>query len=235
MKHWKRFLSCVLAGSLALALALAACGQQSAGGSSAGNQSTDQSADQSREEVSPSAAQSAAGSGADASGTESGAGSGSVLVVYYSATGNTESAANYIAQATGGDLFEITPAQPYTDGDLNWTDENSRVSQEYADESLRDVELTTTQVENWDSYDTVFLGYPIWWGVAAWPVDGFVEANDFTGKTVIPFCTSSSSGLGESGELLAEQAGTGDWQEGQRFRSSASQEDVNAWVESLGL
>ena len=233
MKHWKRFLSCVLAGSLALALA--ACGQQSAGGSSAGNQSTDQSADQSREEVSPSAAQSAAGSGADASGTESGAGSGSVLVVYYSATGNTESAANYIAQATGGDLFEITPAQPYTDGDLNWTDENSRVSQEYADESLRDVELTTTQVENWDSYDTVFIGYPIWWGVAAWPVDGFVAANDFTGKTVIPFCTSSSSGLGESGELLAELAGTGDWQEGQRFRSSAGQEDVDEWVDSLGL
>ena len=233
MKHWKRFLSCVLAGSLALALA--ACGQQSAGGSSAGNQSTDQSADQSREEVSPSAAQSAAGSGADASGTESGAGSGSVLVVYYSATGNTESAANYIAQATGGDLFEITPAQPYTDGDLNWTDENSRVSQEYADESLRNVELTTTEVENWDSYDTVFLGYPIWWGVAAWPVSSFVAANDFTGKTVIPFCTSSSSGLGESGELLAEQAGTGDWQEGQRFRSSASQEDVNEWVDSLGL
>lgn len=231
MKHWKRFLSYVLAGSLALA----ACGQQSAGGSSAGNQSTDQSADQSREEVSPSAAQSAAGSGADASGTESGAGSGRVLVVYYSATGNTENAANYIAQATGGDLFEITPAQPYTDGDLNWTDENSRVSQEYADESLRDVELTTTQVENWDSYDTVFLGYPIWWGVAAWPVDGFVEANDFTGKTVIPFCTSSSSGLGESGELLADLAGTGDWQEGQRFRSSASQEDVNEWVDSLGL
>ena len=231
MKHWKRFLSCVLAGSLAQA----ACGQQSAGGSSAGNQSTDQSADQSREEVSPSAAQSAAGSGADASGTESGAGSGSVLVVYYSATGNTESAANYIAQATGGDLFEITPAQPYTDGDLNWTDENSRVSQEYADESLRNVELTTTEVENWDSYDTVFLGYPIWWGVAAWPVSSFVAANDFTGKTVIPFCTSSSSGLGESGELLAEQAGTGDWQEGQRFRSSASQEDVNEWVDSLGL
>lgn len=233
MKHWKRFLSCVLAGSLALALA--ACGQQSAGGSSAGNQSTDQSADQSREEVSPSAAQSAAGSGADASGTESGAGSGSVLVVYYSATGNTESAANYIAQATGGDLFEITPAQPYTDGDLNWTDENSRVSQEYADESLRNVELTTTEVENWDSYDTVFLGYPIWWGVAAWPVDGFVEANDFTGKTVIPFCTSSSSGLGESGQLLADLAGTGTWLEGERFRSSASQEDVTAWVESLGL
>ncbi len=228
MKHWKRLLSCVLAGSVALALA--ACGQQSAGGSSAGNQSKSQSTDQSREEVSL-AAQSAAGSGADTSGTER----GNVLVVYYSATGNTENAANYIAEATGGDIFEITPAEPYTDDDLNWSDENSRVSREYADESLRDVELTTTQVENWDSYDTVFLGYPIWWGVAAWPVDGFVEANDFTGKTVIPFCTSSSSGLGESGELLAELAGTGNWQEGQRFRSSVSQEDVNEWVDSLGL
>lgn len=228
MKHWKRLLSCVLAGSVALALA--ACGQQSAGGSSAGNQSTSQSTDQSREEVS-SAAQSAADSGADTSGTER----GNVLVVYYSATGNTEGVANYIAEATGGDLFEITPAEPYTDDDLNWSDENSRVTREHEDESLRDVELTTTQVENWDSYDTVCLGYPIWWGIAAWPVDGFVEANDFTGKTVIPFCTSSSSGLGESGELLAELAGTGDWQEGQRFRSSASQEDVNEWVDSLGL
>ena len=71
---------------------------------------------------------------------------------------------------------------PTPDDDLNWTDENSRVSREHADESLRDVELTTTEVENWDSYDTVFIGYPIWWGIAAWPVDGFVEANDFTGK-----------------------------------------------------
>ena len=228
MKHWKRLLSCVLAGSVALALA--ACGQQSAGGSSAGNQSTSQSTDQSREEVS-SAAQSAAGSGTDTSGTER----GNVLVVYYSATGNTESVAGYIAQATGGDLFEITPAEPYTDEDLNWSDENSRVTREHEDESLRDVELTATTVENWDSYDTVFLGYPIWWGIAAWPVDTFVEANDFTGKTVIPFCTSSSSGLGESGQLLADLAGTGDWQEGQRFRSSASQEDVTQWVNSLGL
>ena len=228
MKYWKQLLSCVLAGSVALTLA--ACSQQSAGGSSAGNQSTSQSTDQSREEVS-SAAQSAASSEADTSGT----GRGNVLVVYYSATGNTEGVANYIAEAMGGDLFEITPAETYTDDDLNWSDENSRVTREHEDESLRDVELTTTQVENWDSYDTVFLGYPIWWGIAAWPVDGFVEANDFTGKTVIPFCTSSSSGLGESGELLAELAGTGDWQEGQRFRSSASQEDVNEWVDSLGL
>ena len=156
-------------------------------------------------------------------------------MVYFSASGNTEAVANYIAEAAGGDLFEITPAEPYTDEDLNWTDENSRVTREHEDESLRDVALTATEVENWDSYDTVFIGYPIWWGIAAWPVDGFVEANDFTGKTVIPFCTSSSSSLGESGALLAELAGSGDWQDGERFRSGAAQSDIEAWVRELGL
>lgn len=160
---------------------------------------------------------------------------GKTLVVYFSATGNTESAATYIAQATGGDLFELEPAEPYTDEDLNYNNDDSRVSREHEDESLRDVELVADTVENWDEYDTVFIGYPIWWGVAAWPVDSFVEANDFTGKTVIPFATSASSDLGQSGELLAELAGTGDWQEGQRFRSSVSEEDIQAWVDSLGL
>lgn len=118
---------------------------------------------------------------------------GKTLVVYFSATGNTESAANYIAQATGGDLFELEPAEPYTDEDLNYNNDNSRVSREHEDESLRNVELVADTVENWDDYDTVFIGYPIWWGIAAWPVDSFVEANDFTGKTVIPFATSALS------------------------------------------
>ena len=95
--------------------------------------------------------------------------------------------------------------------------------------------LTTTEVENWDDYDTVFIGYPIWWGIAAWPVDTFVKNNDFTGKTVIPFATSSSSGMGQSGTLLYEMAGTGDWQDGQRFSSGASQSDVADWVSGLGL
>jgi hypothetical protein len=104
---------------------------------------------------------------------------GNVLVVYYSATGNTERVANSIAEATGGDLFEIEPTEPYTDDDLNWNDESSRVSREYEDESLRDVPLVNTTVDGWDDYDTVFIGYPIWWGIAAWPVDGFVEANDW--------------------------------------------------------
>ena len=143
--------------------------------------------------------------------------------------------ANYIAEATGGDLFELEPTEPYTDDDLDWTDDNSRVTREHEDESLRNVELVSTTVENWESYDTVFIGYPIWWGIAAWPVDQFVENNDFTGKTMIPFCTSSSSGIGNSGNLLAGLAGTGNWQDGERFRSGADEADVQEWVESLGL
>ena len=162
-------------------------------------------------------------------------GDGKTLVVYYSASGNTEAVANVIAEVTGGDLFELEPTTPYSDADLNWTDDNSRVTREHENEDERDVELVSATVENWDSYDTVFVGYPIWWGIAAWQVDGFIEANDFTGKTVIPFATSSSSGLGESGELLAEMAGTGNWQEGMRFRSGVSADDVTGWVEELEL
>ncbi len=160
---------------------------------------------------------------------------GKTLVVYYSATGNTEEVANYIAAAANADVFELEPADPYTSDDLNWTDESSRVVYEHDNPDERDVELVSATVPNWESYDTVFIGYPIWWGIAAWPVDGFVEANDFTGKTVIPFCTSSSSGLGESGQLLADMAGTGNWLEGIRFRSGASESDVTAWVNTLGL
>ena len=131
-----------------------------------------------------------------------------ILVVYYSATNNTEAVAGYIAVETGGDLYELVPTEPYSSADLNWTDSNSRVSREHD---------------------------PIWWGIAAWPVDGFVTANDFTGKTVIPFCTAASSGIGESGRLLEEAAGTGNWLEGERFRSGASEDTVREWVKGLGL
>lgn len=160
---------------------------------------------------------------------------GKTLVVYYSVTGNTEEAANYIAAATGADMLELVPAEPYTDEDLNYNDENSRVVYEHDNPDARDVELEESTVDDWESYDTVFIGYPIWWKIAAWPVDTFIEANDFTGKTVIPFCTSASSDLGESGELLAKAAGTGDWLEGMRFSSSVSEEDVEAWLEGLEL
>ena len=160
---------------------------------------------------------------------------GKTLVVYYSATGNTKDVAEKIAKITDGDLFEIEPKEPYTDDDLNWTNDGSRVSREHDDESLRDVELVSTNVENWDTYDTVYIGYPIWWGIAAWPVDNFVKENDFTGKTVIPFCTAASSGIGDSGNLLEEMAGTGDWKDGERFRGGASESDISSWIDSLGL
>lgn len=160
---------------------------------------------------------------------------GKTLVVYYSASGNTENVSNVIAKTLGADLFELEPVEPYSNDDLNWTNDDSRVTREHENEDERDVELVSATVDNWSEYDTVFIGYPIWWGIAAWPVDEFIETNDFTGKTVIPFATSASSGMGQSGELLAEMAGTGDWQEGQRFRSGASENDIVAWVEGLGL
>ena len=214
-----RWISLILAGVTAVSL-LAGC--------DAGTEdSQDSSAQTAQEDTDTQAAEEETDEG---TGT-----SGNVLVVYYSATGNTEEVANYIADATGGDLFELEPSEPYTSDDLDWTNDESRVSREYADESLRNVELVSTSVDNWDSYGTVFIGYPIWWGIAAWPVDSFVENNDFTGKTVIPFATSASSGMGESGQLLADLAGTGDWQEGQRFRSGADEADVQEWVNGLGL
>lgn len=157
------------------------------------------------------------------------------LVVYFSASNNTERVAGYIADELNADTFELTPVNPYSSADLNWTDSGSRVNAEHNDESLRNIELTSTAVDNWESYDTVLIGYPIWWGIAAWPTDTFVKNNDFTGKTVIPFCTSTSSGLGQSGTLLADMAGTGSWQEGRRFSSGASQSEVQTWVQSLNL
>lgn len=222
--------------SLAMVLSLAACGNSSSNETSAPEISNSAASSETQEPSAvPESTESAESTEEPSSQPETEGDAGGTLVVYYSATGNTEQVANYIADITGGDLFELEPVEPYTSDDLDWTDDNSRVSQEYYDESLRDVELVADTVKKWDSYDTVFIGYPIWWGIAAWPTDGFVEANDFTGKTVIPFCTSASSGIGESGELLAELAGTGDWQEGMRFRSSVSESDVQEWLDSLNL
>ena len=202
--------------SVVLALSLAACGSANKPASSTTQPETSSTAPaESEPETQPE--------------------TGKTLVVYYSASGNTERVAKDIAEAAGADLFEIVPTEVYTSEDLNWTNSDSRVSREHDDESLRDVPLTTTEVPDWDSYDTVFIGYPIWWGIAAWPVDTFVKNNDFTGKTVIPFATSSSSGMGQSGSLLADMAGTGEWQEGQRFSSGVSSDDVQSWVNGLGL
>ena len=216
--------------SVVLVLSLAACGSANKPASSTTQPETSAPTEQPATE--PSGSSSTAPTESE---PETQPETGKTLVVYYSASGNTERVAKDIAEAAGADLFEIVPSELYTSDDLNWTNPNSRVSREHDDESLRDVPLTTTEVSDWDSYDTVFIGYPIWWGIAAWPVDTFVKNNDFTGKTVIPFATSSSSGMGQSGSLLADMAGTGDWQEGQRFSSGVSSDDVQSWVNGLGL
>lgn len=211
--------------SVVLVLSLAACGSANKPASSTTQPETSAPAEQPATEPSESSSTAPA-----ESEPETQPETGKTLVVYYSASGNTERVAKDIAEAAGADLFEIVPTEVYTSEDLNWTNPDSRVSREHDDESLRDVPLTTTEVPDWDSYDTVFIGYPIWWGIAAWPVDTFVKSNDFTGKTVIPFATSSSSGMGQSGSLLADMAGTGEWQEGQRFSSGVSSDDVQSWV-----
>ena len=160
---------------------------------------------------------------------------GKTLVVYFSATGTTQGVAQTIADTVGADLFEVVPSDPYTSDDLNWTNNDSRVSREHNDEGLRAVALESTDVDGWDDYDTVFIGYPIWWGIAAWPMSSFVAVNDFTGKTVIPFCTSTSSGIGQSGDLLAELADAGTWLDGQRFSRGSSEADIASWVNGLNL
>lgn len=216
--------------SVVLVLSLAACGSANKPASSTTQPETSAPTEQPATEPSESSSTAPA-----ESEPETQPETGKTLVVYYSASGNTERVAKDIAEAAGADLFEIVPTEVYTSEDLNWTNSDSRVSREHDDESLRDVPLTTTEVPDWDSYDTVFIGYPIWWGIAAWPVDTFVKNNDFTGKTAIPFATSSSSGMGQSGSLLADMAGTGEWQEGQRFSSGVSSDDVQSWVNGLGL
>lgn len=158
---------------------------------------------------------------------------GKILVVYYSASGSTKKVAEQSSKNLNADMFEIIPEDKYTSDDLDWTDDNSRVSREHNDKSLRNIKLTKDKVDNWKDYDTVLIGYPIWWGVAAWPVNTFVKKNNFDGKIVIPFCTSASSELGTSGELLEKEAKGGNWLEGHRFSSGASSSDIKEWTDSL--
>ena len=221
--------------SLSMIFALSACGSQNGGNNTADTQLSSESTEIPTETSTETPTEVPTETVSEASAEELETTEGKTLVVYFSATGNTEEAANYIATATGADMFELVPMESYSSDDLDWTDDNSRVVYEHDNPDARAVELVESTVSDWESYDTIFIGYPIWWGIAAWPVDSFIAANDFTGKTVIPFCTSSSSGLGESGELLAEAAGTGDWLEGIRFSSSVSEEDVQTWLEGLEL
>lgn len=217
-----------------MALSLTACGANSGNSSSSVQQSQPSNSANSTE-------QSAVGTSSEATSTVESTEipttpeTGKTLVVYYSATNNTKAVAEIIADETGADLFELVPTNPYSSDDLNWRDRNSRVCREHDDVSLRVVELENAVPDNWESYDTVFVGYPIWWGIAAWVVDGFISANDFSGKTIVPFCTSTSSGFGDSGDLLKEAAGTGNWLDGERFREHPTEDSVRDWVKGLGL
>ena len=154
-----------------------------------------------------------------------------VLVAYFSATGTTKGIAEKIAAITGGDLYEIVPAEPYSDADLNWNDRNSRSTKEQNDKSVRP-EIGSADI-SMEGYTTVYLGFPIWWGEEPRILDTFVEKYSFEGITVIPFCTSSSSGIGHSGPNMEALAGNGTWLQGSRFGGSTPEADIQSWIEGL--
>ena len=156
-----------------------------------------------------------------------------VLVAYFSATGTTEGVAENIASGLDADLYEIVPEQPYTDADLNYNDNNSRSTIEMNDPSSRPA--ISGSVENMEQYDIVFIGYPIWWGDAPRIVSTFMENYDFSGKTIVPFCTSGGSGVGSSASNLEELTSGATWLDGRRLNGSDSQDTVMEWVNSLGL
>ena len=159
-----------------------------------------------------------------------------VLVVYFSATGSTKAVAGYIAETLGADTFELTPQEPYQAADLDYNNSESRVCREHADPALQDVALTSTAVESWERYDTVFVGFPIWWYQAPRIIQTFLESADFSGKTVIPFATSGGSGMGKTVELLRPSCAPDTrWNEGKRLSSHASAQEVSAWTKSLSL
>lgn len=159
--------------------------------------------------------------------------SGKILVAYFSATNNTEGVAQKLADGLGADIYEIIPEQPYTDDDLDYNDSGSRSSVEMNDPSARPAISGT--IENMEQYDVVLIGYPIWWGEAPRIMSTFIESCDFSGKTLAAFCTSASSGFGSSDQALRSAASGATWLEGERFSASASQEDILAWANGLGV
>ena len=210
----KKFLAILL--TLLLVLGLAACGgndSEAAEDSSAvtNDTATETPADEPEEE-----------STEPAEGT---------LVVYFSMTGTTRGVAEKIAAITGADIYEIKAAQEYTSDDLNYNDSETRATVEQKDPTVRP-EIGSDPV-SLDGYTTVYIGYPIWWGEEPRIMDTFVESCNFDGKTVIPFCTSGSSSIGNSGKNLAANAGSGNWLDGQRFSGSTTEDELRGWIEGL--
>jgi len=156
-----------------------------------------------------------------------------VLVAYFSATGTTEGVAEHIANGLSADIYEIVPEEPYTDADLNYNDNNSRTTIEMNDPDTRPA--ISGSVENMEQYDIVFIGYPIWWGEAPRIVSTFIESYDFSGKTIVPFCTSGGSGMGSSAINLEQLTSGAEWLSGERLSGSDSKDTVMEWVNGLGL
>lgn len=154
-----------------------------------------------------------------------------ILVAVFSASGVTKRVGEEIARISGGDFYEIVPEEKYTSADLNYMNSKSRSSVEMNDPSARPA--IAENVKNMDEYDTVIVGFPIWWGVAPRIMDTFVESYDFDGITMIPFCTSGGSGIGRSGKNLAENAGSGSWLDGERLDTGVSEDELRAWIEGL--
>lgn len=160
--------------------------------------------------------------------------SGKTLVVYFSGTGNTKKLAGNAANVLGADVFEIQPAEPYTSADLNYNDKTSRATREQNDPSARP--KIKNKIENFDQYDTVVLAYPIWWGQEPRIIDTFVESYDFSGKTIVPICTSGSSDIDRSAAALAvNTTGAATWKEGKRFEPDASNDTLGQCFQEIGL
>ena len=156
-----------------------------------------------------------------------------ILVAYFSATNTTEGVAKTIAEIVGGDIYEIVPEDPYTDADLDYGDDSSRSTLEMNDSSSRPA--ISGSVENMEKYDIIFIGYPIWWGEAPRIVNTFMESYDFSGKTIVPFCTSGGSGIGSSAENLSALTDGATWLSGRRLSGNASSDTVAEWIDGLGL
>lgn len=216
----KKFTALFLA--VIMVFALAACGRNTANTGSEGSKPE-----------STSNGQSNVPNNADSSQTNSNANTAKILVAYFSATNTTEGVAKTIAESVGADLYEITPEQPYTDADLNYRDDKSRSTVEMNDKNARPA--ISGSVENMDQYDIVFIGYPIWWGDAPRILSTFVESYNFSGKTVVPFCTSGGSGVGSSAKNLEGLTSGATWLSGTRLDGNATHSSVAEWINGLGL
>ena len=223
MKRWIALLTII-----ALTLTFVACSSGSSDNTTATNdKETSVQAETTKEDADVSENKTETDANSSAQDSSS---SGKPLVVYFSATGTTKGVAEQIAAVTGADTYEIIAAQPYSEADLDWNDSNSRTTIEQNDRTVRP-EIGSEKI-SLDGYSTIYMGYPIWWGEEPRIMDTFVESYDFTGKTVIPFCTSGGSGIGSSGDNLEANAGSGRWLEGERLSASS---DIAGWINGFDV